>query len=111
MIRLGYICAGLMMIGCLSAHGQDIFSAKSYLPGCKDYLHHEGNVFSGRCVGVVEGLGMLRDAHIFCAPEFATTDQFIRLIVLYIEDRPERTQEDFRLLALEALRQAFPCQK
>jgi hypothetical protein len=74
-------------------------------------MQHVGNVFSGRCVGVVEGLAAMRDSGIFCAPEFSTTDQFIRLIVLYIEDRPKRMQEDFRILALEALRQAFPCQK
>jgi hypothetical protein len=32
-----------------------------------------------------------------------------RTVVRYIDDRPSRLEEDFRELALEALRQAWPC--
>jgi hypothetical protein len=31
------------------------------------------------------------------------------IVVRYIDDRPARQQEDFRELALEALKNAWPC--
>jgi Rap1a immunity proteins len=108
MVRLGCVCVGLIMMGCLSANGETL-SAKSVLPGCQDYLDREATVSGGRCMGLVEGLLMLGYTQMFCAPKFSSPDQFIRLIVLYIEDRPEREQEDFRVLALEALARTFPC--
>jgi hypothetical protein len=33
----------------------------------------------------------------------------VRVVVAYIEARPARVHEDFRNLALEALREAWPC--
>ena len=35
--------------------------------------------------------------------------QVIRVIVAYIDKRPERMHEDFALLTLEALKNAWPC--
>jgi hypothetical protein len=104
-------CIVAILTSCVTVHAEDSLNAKGYLAGCRDYLNHEGNVFSGRCVGFVEGVSVLNDTGVFCAPQFATTDQFIRLIVLYVEDRPDRMSEDFRKLAVEALQKSFPCRK
>jgi len=35
----------------------------------------------------------------------------VRTIVSYIEARPDRKKEDFRLLANEAMAKAWPCRK
>jgi hypothetical protein len=46
-----------------------------------------------------------------CNPPEVTTEQGIRVVVQYIDAQPARLHEDFRLLAIEALRKAWPCQK
>jgi hypothetical protein len=45
------------------------------------------------------------------APAGEIHGQSIRVVVKYIDDRPERQHEDFMALALEALRAAWPCKK
>jgi hypothetical protein len=47
-----------------------------------------------------------------CIPDDdAYSMQIIRVIVRYINERPERMHEHFELLALEALQQAWPCRR
>jgi hypothetical protein len=38
-----------------------------------------------------------------------TVNQQVRVVVAYIDARPKRLHEDFRVLALEALKDARPC--
>jgi Rap1a immunity proteins len=87
-----------------------IFSADFYLSGCKDFISGKSNFFSGRCVGAVEVLDALNsDTKLFCPPEDIDNLQRVRTIVSYIDARPERKSEDFRLLANEAMAKAWPC--
>jgi hypothetical protein len=89
-----------------------VFRADFYLAGCKDFLAGESNFFSGRCEGTVEVLSALTaDTKVFCAPENATNVQRVQVVVSYIEVRPERQNEDFRLFANEAMAKAWPCKK
>ena len=44
-----------------------------------------------------------------CAPDSVTNFQIVRVVVKYIDDRPARQHENFRELAREALRAAWPC--
>jgi hypothetical protein len=44
-------------------------------------------------------------------PIGANVGQALRLVVAYVDERPERMQEDFEKLALEALQQAWPCRR
>jgi hypothetical protein len=39
----------------------------------------------------------------------ATNDQLVRVVVAYIDARPERMHESFAVVALEALQAAWPC--
>ncbi len=88
------------------------YSADFYLPGCKDFLAGRSNFFSGRCVGAVEVLDALNlDTKLFCPPEATGNLQRVQAIVAYIEARPQRKQEDFRLLANEAMAKTWPCKK
>jgi hypothetical protein len=43
------------------------------------------------------------------APATAPVGKLVRVVIAYIEARPERMHEDFRNLALDALREAWPC--
>ena len=89
-----------------------MFSADFYLGGCKDFVAGKSNFFAGRCVGAVEVLDALNaDTKLFCPPDNADNLQRVRTIVTYIEARPDRKNEDFRLLANEAMAKAWPCRK
>jgi len=44
-----------------------------------------------------------------CPPQNVTTGHTVRVVIAYIERRPERMHEDFRGLALEAIHEAWPC--
>jgi len=84
-----------------------MFSADFYLDGCKDFLSGKTNFFAGRCVGAVEVLDALNlDTKLFCPPDNTDNLQRVRTIVSYIEARPDRKKEDFRLLANEAMAKA-----
>jgi hypothetical protein len=87
-----------------------MFSADFYLGGCKDFVAGKSNFFAGRCVGAVEVLDALNaDTKLFCPPDNTDNLQRVRTIVSYIEARPDRQKEDFRLLANEAMAKAWPC--
>jgi len=89
-----------------------MFTADFYLSGCKDFIAGRSNFFAGRCVGAVEVLDALNsDTKLFCPPDNIDNLQRVRIIVSYIDARPERKNEDFRLLANEALAKAWPCKK
>jgi hypothetical protein len=89
-----------------------MFTADFYLSGCKDFVAGRSNFFAGRCVGAVEVLDALNaDTKLFCPPDNVDNLQRVRTIVSYIDARPERKSEDFRLLANEAMAKAWPCKK
>jgi len=46
-----------------------------------------------------------------CPPGGATVGNAVRVIVVYIDQRPERMDEQFEALALEALQQSWPCRR
>jgi hypothetical protein len=70
----------------------------------------------GICVGTVSTLAVaaasLERAAGVCLPEGQTTvAQQVRIVAAYIDARPNRLHEDFRVLALEALKDAWPCKR
>ena len=115
MIRLQSAFAVLLALSCVDAQAGPTAAARSfradfYIPGCKDFIAGRTNFDSGRCVGAVEVLDALNlDTKTFCPPAGTNNLQRVRAIVGYIEARPERMNEDFRLLANEAMAKAWPC--
>jgi hypothetical protein len=86
------------------------YRAEVYLSGCKDFIAGRPNFQGGRCVGAVEVLEDLsEDTKLFCSPAAINNLERVRVIVAYIEAKPERMKEDFRLLANEAMAKAWPC--
>src|SRR5262245_20539818 len=68
-------------------------SANEMMPGCRDLI----NASERNGVGQAKCLGIVRAMHYFsryyfraCSPERATIGQTLRVIVRYIDQRPER---------------------
>ena len=58
---------------------------------------------------MIEGVALLANYGVFCPPAGAIIKQRIQVIIAYIEARPQRMHEDFRVLAVEAMQRAWPC--
>jgi Rap1a immunity proteins len=95
---------------------EDLYSANHLLPGCKAFA--EGRPYDafakGFCAGSIFWIGAMMsvsdnaDACVHI-PEQATGGQVARVVVRYMEQRPNRLHEPFGLLAAEALKDAWPC--
>lgn len=91
-------------------------SAAHTLDACKEAPGSSASE-RGVCWGEIQmlymlafaGGGYLGNASRFCPPDGASIDQTKKVVLKYIEDRPERLHEPFVFLAIEALRKAWPC--
>ena len=94
----------------------DLRSAKAMLPHCMAGLKPDAqNTAGGRCAGIVATLSfvsrVLPDNLKFCHPSAATPEQMLQVIESFIEANPDAGAQDFRLVALAAMRQKWPCQE
>jgi hypothetical protein len=100
-----------IILNCGSALAAEHQSADAVMVGCRAFNLNPTPpgqyTAAGFCGGLVEGLTWA--APDVCPPPEVTTGQAVRVVVKYIDDRPERLHERFNKLALEALRAAFPC--
>ena len=93
----------------------DYLPAVSMLPACKAFIADDAprDIYvlfeAGRCIGLMQGLGYASRLVDVCPPAEVTFAQKARVAVTYIEARPERMHEDFRVLAVEAMQKAWPC--
>ena len=98
----------------MPASAQDIHSANTLLPGCKDFVDASTPTVSalkqGLCVAFVRGV-LYASSSIVCWPQGVTTSQAVAVVVKYIEARPKMMDEPFGKLALEALTAAWPCKR
>ena len=113
----GTALVAVMLLGCGAcfAEGYDP-SANRVISACR--AHADANIPSrtmedaylrGDCAGTVSTVVAL--AKDVCSPKGSTTGQSIRIVVKYIDERTARMHENFTVLALEALRAAWPCNK
>ena len=88
---------------------QNPYSANYVMPGCRAFMKGVSlNSFKqGWCGGLITGLAQMYRR---CMPPQLTQRQLARGIVQYINARPTRMHEDFRDLAVEAMRAAWPCE-
>jgi len=109
-------------VAIVSATGQQVdadTSANAAFLGCKAFA--EGRITNatlanqaGFCAGVVHGLSSVAEYLTppewqSCAPPTSDARQLARVVISYIEARPQRMHEDFRRLTLEAFHNAWPC--
>jgi Rap1a immunity proteins len=98
--------------------------AGRFLPECKAYLNDttgtSGTAIQGFCGGMVVGMASIAQPlfapgqsrgtnRCLAIPENVTNRQLIEAVVRYIESRPQRWGEQFRVLAVQALFDAWPC--
>jgi hypothetical protein len=78
------------------------YTANDLLQDCKDTLLERATFrrpfHSGLCIGLVAGANYV-DAK-SCAPEDASNNQLMRVVLAYIEVRPQRMNEEFMKLVL-----------
>src|SRR5258707_5113054 len=106
LILRGIVVVAAMASYCGAASAEEV-SANYVIPGCRHFIE-SGNInpiLQGWCAGIVSGLVYLSND--VCIPSQVTRSQSARVIVQYIEARPARMHEDFRKLALEAMRAAW----
>lgn len=89
-------------------------SANLLLSDCRDHSNPRvpGNYGQGICIGIVGNMFYFAESHFrFCTPPGVTAGQALRVVIAYVDRRPTRHHEDFRNLALEALRVSWPCRQ
>ena len=118
------ICGALMALTIMPVHAAENAASAGYMPPhCKASLDYPpGTFIQGFCAGVVVGVAAMaqplfapRQARAAerCVniPESITNRQFVQVVVRYIEAHLNRMDEQFRVLAVEALFDAWPCKK
>jgi Rap1a immunity proteins len=98
-----------------AAFGQDTASAQAMLPHCIAALKADTqSPTGGRCMGIVATLSfvsrVLPDDLKFCHPTTATPEQIVQAISGFMDANPDAAGQDFRLVALAAMRNKWPCQ-
>ena len=93
------------------AQSQDEYSANARLPGCRGFVSQTPSDFhQGICFGTIVGVSkVLSTTQYLCTPVGVTMNQMIRVVIRWIEARPQRMHESFAGLAAEALLDAWPC--
>ena len=115
------IALGLIATSAL-AQQDEKFTAKYLLPYCRDAMNNKAPTMSsdavmpGMCVGMVDALDLIMSElpvedkeYRSCPPSDATLKQTVQVVIRDIDARPERMNESFKKLAIEAIRDAWPC--
>lgn len=91
-------------------------SAKAMLPHCIAELTPDSNdPIGARCMGIIGTLSfvsrVLPDEFKFCHPAATTPKQILQAISSFMDANLEMLDQDFRLIALAAMRDKWPCQE
>jgi hypothetical protein len=116
MLAVGLVAALMANCGVAVAE-QDVTSANFLMSACRDVVsgnmsngESKGDLFAmGLCAGIISGLSYMGTFYGLCSPIGVTPQQAVSVVVQYIDHQPARMDEDFRVLASEALRAAWPC--
>jgi len=95
---------------CPAVAQEDQTSGNYWLHECKkdpkQLAETSGTFQYGWCFGVVYGLSLHPQ---ICVPTQVPVVQEMDVVLKYLDAHPETRHKSFRLLALEALKEAFPC--
>jgi hypothetical protein len=109
----GIALVAAIILNCGVAFGEvDQSSANYVMRGCHAWVNKDTSsntlLEQGICFGMIKGLSYNTGV---CPPISATHGQAVRVVMQYIDERPERMHENFILLAREALQAAWPCKR
>jgi hypothetical protein len=109
----------MFVVGVTTAHSQmdrraSARSATAIMAGCEALLGGKefelDAYWQGGCGGEVLSVWDTAAAiNLVCVPHGVTLAEVVRVVVEYIHARPERMDERFTTLALEALHGIWPC--
>ena len=107
----------LALLGCGSGNDYGGQTGYDYLPRCQLVVRGPRTdreiVSAAYCVGAVSALVgvalLLPPRYRFCFPDDVTAGEAVQVVVAYLESSLSRLHEDFRPLAIAAMRQAWPC--
>ena len=94
------------------------YSANHYLPSCRDVANQQvgsnSPITMGECMGIVEALSQVlpyvdRKFNRACVPNGVSHFQMMAIVVRWLDQHPQRWNENFIGLALLALHDAWPC--
>ena len=95
---------------------QDVDSVSSHWAGCRTWLQNDppSDIVKDRearlCLLDVEAIMVTAvRRRIVCSPPGLWSAEGIRVVIRYIDARPDRMNEPFTPLVLEALQVAWPC--
>lgn|SRR5665213_260850 len=91
-------------------------SGNFLLPRCRDGLIPSNNTFlAGACFGTIEAI--IKFERLFppgvkaCPPTGITRVQAVQAVIKYLDNHPADLDKEFAGLAMDALRDAWPCPK
>lgn len=101
------------LVGFGNSFYENCASVESYNSTNSDHVNDLKATF---CLGFMEGLEMgvmaadiSRSDKTFCGSKDVTNAQLVRIVRKYIADHPETAHQPTAILAVNALRVAFPC--
>jgi len=114
------IAVGLMASSALAQEDKD--SAEYMLRYCRAAMNNEAltrpadAAMQGMCVGIIDAIGLMmsefppeQKEKSSCPPSKVSLQQTVRAVITYIEARPDRVHENFKMLVIEAIHDAWPC--
>jgi hypothetical protein len=111
------LMAALVMVSTAAAVERDPHSAAFHARACRSLITGEEHAphLQGSCAGQIALLLQLSDALPqplrFCAPAPVTVRQATEAVAAYMERHPAELHHAFSVIAILALRDAFPCSK
>jgi Rap1a immunity proteins len=110
------IIRGIFLIAALMLNSGSAFAdndtANVKMPACRDvasgYASSSFPFDRGYCMGLVQAIANYPSV---CMPPGVVNSQVMKVVVKYIDGRPEKLHEKFAPLALEALQAAWPCKR
>jgi hypothetical protein len=118
---LGRLAVGacLLIASSSLASADNPYSAKAYETGCRIISENTRPsdlvlaVQAGQCLGAVRTLGLLNPtfdkSRRYCAPREVVLVEEIQTITKFMDSHPNNMNQDFVVVALAALTEAFPC--
>jgi len=111
-----------LVVGTSALAQEDKDSANYMLRYCRAAVNNEAltrpadAAIEGMCVGIIDAIGFMMSEFppqekekSSCPPSKVKLEQVVRAVVRYIEARPERMQENFKILVIEAFHDVCPC--
>jgi hypothetical protein len=109
----------LFLLASSAALAESAFPSNSILEGCRTVSRgvagrgEVNNMQWGACAGILHTL-MVTSSHLqtnmrSCVPGEATIQQAAKVLVKYLDDRPETLHEPAVIAVIESFRAAWPC--